>query len=280
MADLAPRILLITALFLSGCATLPEGTKRSDQDPWERYNRTVYQFNDALDQAVLRPTAKGYRAITPDPVEHGIGNFFNNLSYPIVFVNQFLQGDFAEGFLDVGRFLVNSTVGIAGIFDPASEIGLIASNEDFGQTLAVWGVPQGPYFVLPFLGPSSVRDSVGSYADAQINPAFEYIEEPDRYYLLGLRIVDLRAQLLDVDSQLRTTYDPYAFMRDAYLQRREYLVNDGRVPQQDYYDDIYEDFEEFDDFDEATSDDSAEPASAAPAETPPQENDPATNENR
>lgn len=250
MTNATSRILALSLLVLTGCASLPEGTQRSEQDPWERYNRAAYQFNDAVDQAVLRPVAQGYRAVTPDIVEHGIGNFFNNLSYPMVFVNQFLQGDFKDGLFDTTRFIVNSTIGLAGLFDPATHIGLPANNEDFGQTLGVWGVPKGPYLVLPFLGPSTVRDAAGSYADSQINPIFEYFETPDRYYLYALRIVDLRAQLLDIDSQLRTTYDPYAFMRDAYLQRRDYLVKDGKVGQQDYYDDIYDDFEDFEDFED------------------------------
>lgn len=250
MTKAASRILVLSLLILTGCASLPEGTQRSEQDPWERYNRAAYQFNDAIDQAVLRPVAKGYRAVTPDIIEYGIGNFFNNLSYPVVFVNQFLQGDFKAGLFDTTRFIVNSTIGLAGLFDPATHIGLPANNEDFGQTLAVWGVPKGPYLVLPFLGTSTVRDAGGTYVDFQINPAIDYFETPDRYYLYALRIVDLRAQLLDIDSQLRTTYDPYTFMRDAYLQRRDYLVKDGKVEQQDYYDDIYEDFEEFEDFDE------------------------------
>lgn len=255
MAELAPRIrLLLIALLLPGCASLPEGTERSEQDPWERYNRAVYSFNDAVDTAVLRPVAKGYRAVTPDPVEHGVTNFFNNLAYPVVILNQFLQGDFGDGAKDTGRFLFNTVVGVAGIFDPATSIGLERNNEDFGQTLAVWGVPAGPYFVLPFLGPSTVRDTVGTYADSEADPLFNRIDSPERYYLLGLRIVDLRAQLLDVDSQLRSAYDPYTFMRDAYLQRREYLVHDGEVPQQDYYDDIYDDLENFDEFEDPESD--------------------------
>lgn len=265
MAKAARPTLALSLLLLTGCATLPEDSKRSEQDPWERYNRAVYQFNDAVDQAVLRPVAKGYRAITPDIVEHGIGNFFNNLSYPVVFVNQFLQGDFKDGIFDTARFLVNSTIGLAGLFDPATHIGLPANNEDFGQTLGVWGVPKGPYLVLPFLGPSTVRDATGSYADSQINPIFEYFEKPDRYYLYTLRVVDLRAQLLDIDSQLRTTYDPYAFMRDAYLQRRDYLVKDGKVEQQDYYDDMYDDFEDFEDFEDPEDFEDAETTEDDPA---------------
>ena len=259
MAKLVLRILLPLSLLLSACATLPEGTERSEKDPWERYNRAMHGFNDAVDRAVLRPVAKGYRAITPDPVEQGISNFFENLAYPLVIVNQFLQGDFREGFSDTGRFLFNTVYGLGGIFDPATGVGLEQHNEDFGQTLGVWGIPNGPYLVLPLLGPSTVRDTVGTYADSQEDLMWELFEEPDRYYLLGLRIVDVRAQLLDFDSQLSSTYDPYTFMRDAVLQRREYLVHDGNPPQANYddlYDDLYDEMEEFDE--SAPADDGAQ----------------------
>ncbi|HEX7046549.1 MAG TPA: VacJ family lipoprotein [Gammaproteobacteria bacterium] len=246
MAKFMPRALLLTVL-LSGCASLPENTERSEKDPWEPYNRAVYNFNDAVDRAVLRPVAKGYRAVTPDPVERGVSNFFDNLTYPIVAVNQFLQGDFGDGMRDTGRFLFNTIFGLGGIFDPATGIGLEENSEDFGQTLGVWGVPEGPYFVLPFLGPSTVRDSVGTYVDSEMDPSLYYVESPEKYYLLGLRIIDLRAQLLDVDSQLENTYDPYTFLRDAYLQRREYLVHDGNLQRNtDFYDDLYN-FEDMED---------------------------------
>ncbi len=251
MAKSSRRVLsLLLLLLLSACASLPEGSKRSDKDPWERYNRAMFEFNDAVDKAVLRPVAKGYRAITPDPVERSITNFFDNLAYPLVIVNQFLQGDFRDGFRDTGRFLFNSVYGLGGLFDPATGVGLEKNNEDFGQTLGVWGVPNGPYVVLPLIGPSTVRDSIGTYADSQGDPMWELFGDPERYYLLGLRIIDIRAQLLDFDSQLDATYDPYTFMRDAVLQRREYLVHDGNPPQQDYddlYDDLYEDIEDFED---------------------------------
>lgn len=250
MARLARGLIFLPFVLATACASLPEGTERSERDPWERYNRSMYTFNDTVDRAVLRPAAKGYRAVTPDFIEYGISNFFSNLSYPVVIVNQLLQGDFGDGLRDTGRFAVNTVLGIGGLFDPATNMGLEANNEDFGQTLGVWGVSEGPYLVLPFLGPSTVRDTAGSYTDSEINPMFEYFEEPDRYYLLALRIVDLRAQLLDLDAQLQSTYDPYTFMRDAYLQRREYLVNDGNVEQQDYYEDIYDDFEDFEDFED------------------------------
>ena len=240
-------LVLLTCLSLGACASLPEGTQRSEDDPWERYNRAVYQFNDAVDSAVLRPVAKGYRYITPDPLEQGFSNFFSNLALPLVALNQFLQGDFGEGTSDIGRFLLNSTLGFGGFFDPASDIGLTDHDEDFGQTLAVWGVPSGPYLQLPFLGPSTVRDTFGSYADGQIEPLYQYIDEPEKYYLIVLNVVQQRAQLLSLDEQLRNAYDPYTFMRDAYLQRREFLIYDGNPPVEDYYDDLYGDFEDFED---------------------------------
>lgn len=247
-ADISRFCLMFFLLTLTGCATLPEGTQRSEQDPWERYNRAMYQFNDKVDRAVLRPVAKGYRAVTPKPVQRGVSNFFDNLSYPIVAANQLLQGNLGNAANDFGRFLVNTTVGIGGIFDPASRMGLERNNEDFGQTLGAWGVPSGPYVVLPLLGPSTVRDGVGTYVDSQVDPLIHLLDSPERYYLIGLRVVDLRTQLLDLDEQLQSAFDPYAFMRDAYLQRREYLVHNGVPPRDDsYYDDLYEDFDAFDD---------------------------------
>lgn len=238
------RVLGVLALCLAGgCATLPEGTQRSEDDPWERYNRSIYKFNDAVDKAVLRPVAKGYDTITPDPVQRSVTNFFNNLSYPVVALNQFLQGKFLDGGKDFGRFLINTTVGFGGIFDPATEMGLSANNEDFGQTFAVWGLPSGPYFVLPFLGPSTIRDSVGLAVSTEFDAQYEVINKPERYYLIALNVINQRAQFLTLDEQLQETFDPYTFMRDAYLQRREYLIYDGNPPQDEYYDDLY-DFEE------------------------------------
>lgn len=250
MTKFMPRLLL-SAILLSGCASLPEGTERSEKDPWESYNRAVHAFNDTVDRAVLRPVAQGYRTITPDPVETGVSNFFDNITYPVVIVNQFLQGDFGDGVRDTGRFLFNTIFGIGGIFDPATHIGLEENSEDFGQTLGVWGVPQGPYLVLPFLGPSTVRDTFGTYADSEMDPSLRFLDSPEKYYLLGLRIIDLRAQLLDIDSQLTNTFDPYAFLRDAYLQRREYQVHDGNLQQNtDFYDDLYDDLYEPEDMEE------------------------------
>lgn len=252
-------LVLLSLLTLQACASLPEGTQRSEDDPWERYNRAIYTFNDAVDSAVLRPTAKGYRYITPDPVEQGISNFFSNLGTPLVALNQFLQADFVEGFSDLGRFLINSTVGIGGLFDPATGIGLVDHNEDFGQTLAVWGIPSGPYLQLPFLGPSTLRDTFGVLGDSQIELLYQHIDEPEKYYLIALNVINQRAQLLNLDEQLRAAYDPYTFLRDAYLQRREFLIHDGNPPVDDYYDDLYEDFDDFEDYDDPATDPDAPP---------------------
>ncbi|HLU62543.1 MAG TPA: VacJ family lipoprotein [Gammaproteobacteria bacterium] len=268
MKSLRFPALVLMALIFSGCASLPENSERSEQDPWERYNRAMYQFNDSVDRAVLKPVAKGYRAITPDPVEKGVSNFFSNLSYPLVIVNQLLQGDFLDALSDTGRFLVNTTIGIGGIFDPATHFGLEAHNEDFGQTLGRWGVPSGPYLVLPFLGPSTVRDTGALVADFQYDPMVQLFDEPERYYVWALGIVNMRAQLLDLDPQLQSAYDPYAFIRDAYLQRREYLVHDGNPPRdEDYYDDLYEDFDSFEDIPDEETEEPAEAGSEEGEET-------------
>lgn len=253
-------LVLLSLLTLQACASLPEGTQRSEDDPWERYNRAIYTFNDAVDSAILRPTAKGYRYITPDPVEQGISNFFSNLGTPLVALNQFLQADFVEGFSDLGRFLINSTIGIGGLFDPATEIGLVDHNEDFGQTLAVWGIPSGPYLQLPLLGPSTLRDTFGVLGDSQIEPLYQYIDEPEKYYLIVLNVINQRAQLLSLDERLSAAYDPYTFLRDAYLQRREFLIHDGNPPVDDaYYDDLYEDFDDFEDYDDPATGEDALP---------------------
>lgn len=247
--------LLVLVATVTACAALPEHSKPSEDDPWERYNRAMYQFNDSLDRAVLRPVAKGYTRVTPEPVQRGVSNFFDNLTYPLVAANQLLQGNFGNAASDTGRFLVNTVVGIGGIFDPATSLGLPRHNEDFGQTLGVWGATSGPYIVLPLLGPTTVRDGIGTAVDAQVDPLFYVLDSPERYYLIGLRAIDLRAQLLDLDGQLQSTFDPYTFMRDAYLQRREYLVHNGSPPRDEsYYDDLYEDFDSFDDYDDMGDD--------------------------
>lgn len=202
-----------------------------DIDPFEGYNRAMHEFNMTLDGFVTKPLAKGYRAVTPDVVEKGVSNFFSNLLYPTTIINQFLQGKIGLGVQDTARFVVNSTLGIGGIFDVAVLMGLERHQEDFGQTFAVWGVEESPYFVLPLFGPSTVRDGFGRVVDMYTNPIF-YIEDNEvRYTLLGLSILDTRARFLDQEALL--SGDEYLFIRDAYLQRRNYLINDKQPDEED-----------------------------------------------
>ncbi len=209
-----------------GCAALPPG-KGNPRDPWERMNRTTYRFNDALDRAILKPVARGYRSVTPRVVQTGVGHFFDNAEYPIVMLNDLLQGEFKPFLTDTGRLLLNTTVGIGGLFDPATAVGLDKNDRDFGQTLGKWGVSSGPYFVIPILGPSDVRDTFGRVADTFADPP-SYLRNPYwRYGLWGLRNVVRRADLLDAERALEGVYDSYAFVRNVYLQHRDFKVNGG-----------------------------------------------------
>ena len=200
-------------------------------DPWEGMNRKVQAFNDTADRFVLKPVAKGYRAVTPKPVRRSVGNFFSNLLTPVVALNQLLQGKPRESGSDAMRFLVNTTLGVGGLFDVSSKVGLVQHEEDFDQTYARWGVGSGPYLVLPFLGPSTVRGGVGTATGFFTNP-LRYVDDRSVGVTLGaLYLIDGRAQLLDVEQLVGG--DRYTFIRDAYLQRREFLINDGAVPEED-----------------------------------------------
>lgn len=201
----------------------------------------MYRFNDTVDRAVLKPVAKSYQEHVPAQMRRGVRNFFSNLGMPIVIANDLLQFKPRAALSATGRFLLNSTVGLAGFFDPATRLGLREHDEDFGQTLGRWGVPEGPYLVLPFLGPSSLRDAPSLYADALIDPTYQTIETPEQYGAIALEAIDIRARLLDADEAIAGAFDPYAFVREAWLQRRRYLVHDGNPPVE-YPDD--EEFEE------------------------------------
>ncbi|HEU5338898.1 MAG TPA: VacJ family lipoprotein [Sulfuricaulis sp.] len=203
------------------------------KDPFEGFNRAVYKFNEKTDQYVLKPLAKGYRAVVPPPVSKSISNFFSNLYDPANMLYNFLQGKPKAGFSDLGRFVVNSTVGIAGLFDVASKMGLSKHNEDFGQTLAVWGVGDGPYLVLPFFGPSNIRDGASLPVDWYTYPPNHMEEHSTRDKMFVVEVVDKRAQLLDASDILEQAAggDPYAFVREAYRQRRLSLIYDGNPPQ-------------------------------------------------
>jgi phospholipid-binding lipoprotein MlaA len=223
---LAWTTLALTVL-CTGCATA-----RDPRDPLEPLNRTVYKFNDALDKAVTKPVAKGYRAVVPPPVRGGITNFFGNFRDVTTAVNNLLQLKVPRAASDVGRILVNSTVGILGFFDVASRLGLEKHDEDFGQTLGRWGVGSGPFVMLPLLGPSTARDTVGLVGDYFTDPEFYLFNHtPESYIVFGTRVINLRANLLAVEGVLdQSGLDQYTFLRDAYLQRRRNQIYDGNPP--------------------------------------------------
>jgi phospholipid-binding lipoprotein MlaA len=227
----ALRALLLTLLLplvlLGGCATT------NPRDPFEPVNRAIYSFNDAVDTAVIRPLAEGYRAVLPSFVRTGISNFFANINDVLIALNNLLQGKVVAAISDVGRVLVNTTVGVGGLIDIASKINLEKHNEDFGQTLGYWGVGDGPYLMLPILGPSSLRDALGRFVDAKGDPVGFIRDIPWRNSLWGTRAVNQRAELLDTSKILETaSLDPYEFLRDGYLQRRRNLIYDGSPPRE------------------------------------------------
>jgi phospholipid-binding lipoprotein MlaA len=221
-------LALALALLCAGCATVPSG-KPDPRDPWERFNRTSFAINDALDRAALKPAAKAYKKVTPRIVRTGISNFVSNLDTIGTVVNDVLQGKMRQAGQDSARFLMNSTLGLGGLFDPASAAGLERNDEDFGQTLGKWGVKSGPYLMLPLLGPSTVRDGLARIPDQFTHPVNYLEDDSTRYLIRAVDVLDLRTGLLDLDAQLEKSYDRYAFVRSAWLQRREYMVTDGNI---------------------------------------------------
>ncbi len=221
-----PLFLLLLVLII-----VPS-TYASDDDPLEPMNRAIFEFNEIVDDNVLKPIAKGYKYVTPDPVEVGISNFFSNLGEIGTITNDLLQLKFSQAGRDTMRFFLNSTLGIFGIFDVATPLGLSKNKEDFGQTLGFWGVPDGPYLVLPFLGPSSFRDGPSMIVDYELSPV-EQLHHEERQVLQTLDIVDTRARLLRATKILDTAAkDKYIFIRESYLQKRESQVNDGNVKEE------------------------------------------------
>jgi phospholipid-binding lipoprotein MlaA len=240
----SPRPWLVLAtLAVAGCASVPD---RDPRDPLEPMNRAVYKFNDSVDRYAFRPLAVGYRKVVPTPARAGLHNFFQNLSLPIDIANDLLQFKLGAAARDTARLVVNTTLGVGGLFDPAGKLGLKDPNEDFGQTLGRWGVPSGPYLVLPFFGPSTLRDGTGRFAvdNQRFDPLRDHQPEHERYHAEVVGAVQTRSELLDVEGPLREAYDPYRFLRDAYLQRRKYLVHDGELPPEEtdpYGEDPYAD---------------------------------------
>lgn len=215
---------------LTGCAT-------TNKDPLEGINRGIYKFNDVTDRYAMQPVAKAYKAVAPSPVRTGISNFFSNLGTLTTVVNDLLQFKFAQAFTDAGRFVINSTFGLAGFIDVASMDKIEHHHEDFGQTLGHWGVGPGPYLVLPILGPSSVRDATGLVFDTATSDPITYLHNTGQIrahnQVRALQLLDKRTQLLDATDLVdNASIDPYAFMRDAYMQRRASMVQDGLVPKE------------------------------------------------
>lgn len=214
-------------LFIALLALNVAAEETPDPDPWEGFNRRVFAFNEVLDQNVARPLARGYQIMTPQPVDDSVTHFFSNLQDVIVVINDLGQLKFAQAASDTARFLVNSTVGFFGVFDVATHIGLPKHNEDFGQTLGYWGVGSGPYLVLPVLGPSTLRDGAGDLVGSLAG--VDYLSLPDtnakKLAAYTLRNIDVRADLIATEGLI--SGDKYTFIRSFYLQRREYLLNDG-----------------------------------------------------
>ncbi|RFC37482.1 MAG: phospholipid-binding lipoprotein MlaA [Candidatus Nitrotoga sp. SPKER] len=252
--------LLLVSLALGGCAST-QGA-RNPQDPLESFNRSMYTFNDTVDRTVLKPVAKGYNTIIPEPGKIMVTNFFSNLDDIIVTINDLLQLKFAQAASDGTRVLFNSTFGILGLFNITDR--LEKHNEDFGQTLGYWGVSSGPYVVLPFFGPRTVRDSVGLYADSYASPIRLIPDIPTRNVMYVTRTVNLRAGLLDQEKILEeAAIDRYAFIRDAYLQQRQSLVYDGNPPREKFDDEENSDMP-----DKTLIDDKQENSQPAAGDTP------------
>jgi len=218
----------LMAVALSGCAT-----SGNQKDPIEGFNRAMFAFNEGLDAVVIKPVAQGYDAVMPSPVRTGVTNFFGNIADLFIGVNNLLQGKPAEAASDIGRVLVNSTIGILGLIDVASDMGMEKHEEDFGQTFGRWGVGDGAYVVIPVFGPRTVRDTAGLVLDVAADPVGHVDHVPTRNSLLALRIVDTRADLLAADKVIEeAALDKYSYVRDGYLQRRLNLIHDGNAPRE------------------------------------------------
>jgi len=234
-------LLTITILFSSGCATI-DGPANPD-DPFESFNRSMFAFNEGVDKYALKPAAKGYNFIMPDILSKGVSNFFSNVDDIVVFANQLLQFKIAAAIATSARIVFNTTFGLLGLIDVASEMDLYKHNEDFGQTLAVWGVPRGPYLVLPFIGSMSVRDTAGLAVDwTYFDPIFRRQTLKASIATLTIKYIDIRAGLLRASNILDDTVpDKYAFVRDAWTLRREFLIYDGQPPEEFSEEELFND---------------------------------------
>lgn len=225
--------MCLAGLLLAGCAGTQSRNTDPVNDPWEGYNRKMHAFNMGVDK-VVRPIAVGYDTVTPDPLQRGIGNFFRNLDYPVTALNQILQGKFTELGESTQRFIANTLFGLLGFADQATKWGIPYHDEDFGQTLAEWGWDDSRYLVLPLLGPSTVRDTLGRSFYGYFHPVSYMAREEGVYWPIAVDLLQIRASLLPRDEQVFSAYDPYVFIRDAWLQNRTFLIFDGNPPTPDY----------------------------------------------
>ena len=239
-------LITLAALGISGCASIP-AEERAEHDPWENLNRGIYGFNDAVDRVTLRPIARGYVKVLPEPARNVVTNFSRNLATPGSALNNFLQGKATDGMSELARFLLNSTFGLVGLIDVASAAGLERHAEDFGQTAAVWGAPAGPYVVVPFLGPRTLRETLTLPLDILADPLYHYDNASVRTKLWALRLIDLRARVLPLEDLLQDSADPYVTLRESYLQNREFEIYDGDPPLAED-DDFYDEFLEEEDY--------------------------------
>ena len=229
------KIILVLSLgILTACASVPGGP--TEGDPFESFNRAMFSFNDGLDEYLLKPVAEGYDAVLPNPIKTGISNFFSNLGDIFVIINDLLQFKIGQAIEDTGRFIFNTTIGLYGLIDVATPMGLAKHDEDFGQTLASWGVGDGPYIVLPFFGPRTMRDTAGLVVVSSYDPLNEISDKEALYATIVLRTVDIRYKLLKASRVVeQAALDKYSFVRDAYLQNRKNLIYDGNPPEEENY---------------------------------------------
>jgi len=236
-------------MLMGGCATTESSQEIPQQevvrvahDPWEPLNRGMYAVHDTIDRFTLKPIARGYKAVIPSFARRGVTNFSQNLMTPRSSINNFLQGKIGPGFSDLGRFIINSTFGVLGLFDIATAEGIPVYDEDFGQTLAVWGIPEGPFLFIPILGPNTLLDAVSIPVDLLSDPLIHYDNASVRDKIYGLRVIDLRARLLTAEVLLEGSKDPYLTLRESYLQNRRFQVHDGNPPSTEEEDDLFDEF--------------------------------------
>jgi len=231
MSNLKKILIIITAIIIAGCATK---TPDNPQDPFETYNRAMFGFNRSIDKWIIIPVAEVYDTILPNPAKTGVSNFFDNVMESSRIANDVLQFQIGWAIADTWRLIFNSTIGIGGLFDVATHFGLEKRTQDLGLTFAKWGAKNSPYFVIPILGPSTIRDGVGLFLDYWVTP-YPYIDPWYlRWGLLSLHYVTIRADMLPTEDLINEAFDPYVFVRDAYLQRRAYLI-EGAKEEEDTY---------------------------------------------